>query len=223
MRSVDHPRLLLKDIVPSAPQGVAELDFCPAPPPGSTRLFTRSEIQDWLQARGVDSRKMAIPDRVRIATTGRRIPVAELSDLARPVIEKALVPGVTLTLLRPGFDVLVPAHAEVGSVKLPKPPRQKGPFRTTATLEFVCDQEIVARIPISVTLEVSEAAATPDVARGSRVELALSHGAVRITTAGSMLADANVGESASATVIATGRVVRVRVVSRTEAEIMETL
>ncbi len=221
-RTVDHVRLTIKDILPVAPEGIANLDFGPAPPPGVSRVVTRTEIQDWLQARGVDSRKLAIPDRVRVSTAGRRIPITELTELAWQAVGKALPAGVTLSAVKPGFDVLVPARAEVGGVKMPKAPRQKGPFRATATLEFVCDKEIVARVPVSVTLEVSEEAATPDVARGAKLDLMLSHGLLQITTMGSMLADANVGEHATALVVATGRVVRVRVVSRTEAEILET-
>lgn len=221
VRSIDHARLVLKDILPSAPQGMADLDFGPAPPPGGTRTLTRLEIEEHLRARGVDVRGLGIPERVRIATAGRRISIPDLVDMARPVIDKSLAPGVSIASLRPAFEVLVPAHAELGAARLPKPPRQKGPFRTTATLEFVSDGEIVARVPVSVTLDVSEAAATPDVRKGSRIDLVVSHGAVRITTVGTVLSDADIGETVSAMVLATNRVVRARLVQRAEAEVLD--
>jgi hypothetical protein len=221
VRSVDHARLILKDILPSAPQGVADLEFGPAPPPGGKRTLTRAEIEEHLRARGVDVRGLGIPERVRITTAGRRITMAELVDLARPVVDKALAPGVTVTSLRPSFEVFVPARAELGAARLPKPPRQKGLFRTTATLEFVCDGEIVARVPVAVTLDVSEAAATPDARRGSRIDLVVSHGAVRITTVGTLLSDADIGETVNVTVVATNRVVKARLVQRTAAEVLD--
>jgi flagella basal body P-ring formation protein FlgA len=46
---------------------------------------------------------------------------------------------------------------------------------------------------------------------------------VRITTSGSVLADASVGDTVGATVVATGRVVKVRITSPREAEVVEAL
>ena len=84
-----------------------------------------------------------------------------------------------------------------------------------------CDGAPVAKIPVSVVLEVSEQAARPDVARHSRMNLFIDHGAVRVTAIGQTMADANVGDKVSMLVVATGRMVKAKIISRDEAELLE--
>jgi flagella basal body P-ring formation protein FlgA len=108
-------------------------------------------------------------------------------------------------------------------VEIPRHPRQKGPFRTTATVQMVANGEIVARIPVPVILEVGEDAARPDVARGARIGLVIDRRSLRIMTQGSCLFDANIGDVVSVLVVPTSRVVKAKITSRDEAQIIEGL
>jgi hypothetical protein len=222
-QSIDHARLLAGDIIKSAPAGVAEIDLGPAPPPGASRLLTKNEIELMLRKRGVDTSKLAIPTSLRVVGGSKRVTPAELTTLITPVIVQSLPQGVGLTKVTPGYDVVLPPNATVGSVDIPHHPRQKGPFRTTATVQMVSDGEVVARVPVPVILEVSEEASRPDVARGSRIGLVIDRRSLRIMTQGSCMLDANIGDVVSVMVTATNRVVKAKITSRDEAQIIEGL
>jgi hypothetical protein len=222
-QSIDHARLLAGDLIKAAPAGVAEIDLGPAPPPGGTRLLNKSEIEQMLRQRGVDPSKLAIPAQIRIVGAAKRVAPAELVTLITPVIMAHLPPGVALTKIQPGYDVVVPPNATVGMVEIPRHPRQKGPFRTTANVQMVSDGEIVARIPVPVVLEVSEEAARPDVARGTRIGLVIDRRSLRIMTQASCMLDANIGDVVSVLVVPTNRVVKAKITSRDEAQMVEGL
>jgi Chaperone for flagella basal body P-ring formation len=220
-KTIDHARILLGDVVSAAPEGLAELDLGPAPPPGGSRLLTKPDLERELRGRGVDVAKLAIPAAVRVVGAAHRIAPEKMAALASPYIEKELPPGVTLTSVRASYEVVVPPGAEVKSVQLPKIMRQKGSQRSTATIELACEGTPVAKVPVAVVLEVSEQAARPDVARQSRLNLSLERGPVKVSTVGQLLADANVGDNVRMLVVATGRVVEARILSRDEARLVE--
>ncbi|HKQ70263.1 MAG TPA: flagella basal body P-ring formation protein FlgA [Polyangiaceae bacterium] len=220
-RTIQRSRILVKDVVQAAPEGIADVDLGPAPPPGGSRLVSRTEVESHLRERGIETAKLVIPASVRIATAARRIAPGELGELAKPAIEQKLPRGVTLTKAEPTFEVVVPLSAVVRGAEIPRPPRQKGSFRSTATIELAADGEVVARVPVPIVLEISEDAARPDVARGSSVGLVIERRLLRISTQGSALADANVGDTLSAIVVATGRVVKARLTSPDEAQVLE--
>jgi hypothetical protein len=184
-------------------------------------LVTRDEIQTHLRERGVDVARLAIPLSVRLVSAARRISPTEFATLAIPAIEQKLPPGITLTKASPTYEVVVPPSATVRAAELPRPPRQKGSFKSTATIELVSDGTVVAKVQVPVVLEVSEDAARPDLPRGGHVGLTIDHRSVRISTQGSLLADANVGDTVSVLVIATGRVVKARISSIDEAQVIE--
>jgi hypothetical protein len=222
-QSIDHARLLAGDIIKSAPPGVAEIDLGPAPPPGGNRLLTKNEIELMLRQRGVDTSKLSIPASLRVVGAAKRLSPAELTALVTPVILQNLPHGVALTKVAPGYDVVVPPSASVGTVEIPRHPRQKGPFRTTASVQMVADGNIVARVPVPIVLEISEEAARPDVARGSRIGLVIDRRSLRIMTQGSCLLDANIGDVVSVLVVPTNRVVKAKITSRDEAHMVEGL
>jgi hypothetical protein len=222
-QSIDHARLRVGDVVKAAPAGVAEIDLGPAPPPGGSRLLTKNEIEQMLRQRGVDTTKMSIPASIRVVGAAKRVTPAELTTLVTPAIVQSLPPGVALTKVQPTYEVVVPPSASVGPVEIPRHPRQKGPFRTTATVQMVADGEIVARVPVPVVLEVSEEAARPDVARGARIGLVIDRRSLRIMTQASCMLDANVGDIVNVLVVPTNRVVKAKITSRDEAQMVEGL
>jgi hypothetical protein len=220
-QSIEHGRVLVGDLVKAAPEGLAEIDLAPAPPPGGSRLFTKAEIEQMLRQRGVDTKGLAIPASIRVVGAAKRLSQAELTTLVTPVIMQNLPRGVALTKVAPSYEVVVPPSSTVGNVDIPRHPRQKGPFRTTATVQMVSNGEIVARVPVPVILEVSEEAARPDVARGSRIGLVIDRRSLRIMTQGSCMIDANIGDVVSVLVVPTNRVVKAKITSRDEATILE--
>jgi hypothetical protein len=222
-QSIDHARLLAGDLVKAAPPGVAEIDLGPAPPPGASRLLTKTEIELMLRQRGVDTTKLAIPASLRVVGAAKRVTPAELTTLITPAIVQSLPPGVALTKVQPGYDIVVPPSATVGPVEIPRHPRQKGTFRTTANVQMVANGDIVARVPVPIVLEVSEEAARPDVARGARIGLVIDRRSLRIMTQGSCMLDANIGDVVNVLVVPTNRVVKAKITSRDEAHMVEGL
>jgi hypothetical protein len=222
-QSIDHARVLVGDLVKAAPAGVAEIELAPAPPPGGSRLFTKNEIEQMLRQRGVDTKGLTIPPSIRVVGAAKRLSPAELTTLVTPIIMQNLPHGVALTKVSPSYEVTVPPSATVGNIEIPRHPRQKGPFRTTATVQMVSGGEIVARVPVPVILEVSEEAARPDVARGSRISLVVDRRSLRIMTQGSCMLDANIGDVVSVLVVPTNRVVKAKITGRDEAQVVEGL
>jgi len=221
-RVVEHARLRVGDFVPSAPAEIAELELGPAPPPGGSRVVARAEVEDKIKSAGLDLAGIKIPAAVRLVGASKRIAPPELNELCQAALLKVLPPGVTLVKASAPRELVVSPGATVREAKIARPPRQKGPFQTTAVLEFQNDGEIVARAAIPVTLDVSDRAAQPDVPRGRRITLFVAKKGIRVSTSGVVQADANVGDVANVQVASTGRVLKAEVKSTDEAEVIQT-
>jgi flagella basal body P-ring formation protein FlgA len=100
--------------------------------------------------------------------------------------------------------------AAVGRAEVPKAPKKAGPFRTAIVVPIVSAGQVAARVTVMATLDVSDAAARPDVARGARVTLVIDRRSARIGAAGIALADSDIGDVGEFRVDKTGRVVRAR-------------
>lgn len=222
VRTITGPRIHMSDIVEGAPEAIAALDFGPAPAPGASRVVTRSEVESRLRRLGHDPGSLAIQDSVRLVTQGREVPPEDVAREASSVIRSVLPPGITLLGVEPApRAVLVPVGASLTSALLPQFPRRAGRVRVTITVEFVDDGKVAARVPLSASVQVSEEAARPDVAKGTTIRLLLTRGAVTITAPGVLLADANVGDTVRATIRPTGKTVRVVVTSPDSAKVTE--
>ena len=221
-RVVEGARLRVVDLVPDAGAEAGAVDLGPAPPPGGSRLVDRAEVLRHVRDAGIDAKRLRVPQVVRVVGAARHLSADEVTKLTRGAIERALPPGVTVVRSAATREIVVPPRAEVREATVPRAPRQKGAFHTIAMVELASDGVVVARVPIDVTLEVSEAASRPDVARGARVAIVVELSGVRVSTYGTALADAAIGEVLTAQVASTGRVVRVRVVSHDEAQVVET-
>ncbi len=220
-RTVDHARLVIADLVPGAPSAMASVDLGPAPPPGGTRVIAKGEVDSRLRSAGLEPSALRMPQSIRVLGASKRISPVELGRLATPLIEKELPAGIRLTKTEPYSEVVVSPRATVRSATVPRPPRQKGQFRTTATVELVNDDVVVARIPVPILLDISEAAAKADLQRGSVVMLVIDSRSVRISTEGVVMADANVGDVANVQVKSTGRIVPAKLVSKDEAKVVD--
>jgi hypothetical protein len=219
-RVVSHARLTIADVA-FATADIGALDLGPAPPPGGSRLVGRAEIEDRIRAAGLDPKGVALPKVVRVVGASQRLSPDALAKLATGAVTRALPQGVTLEKIEAAYEIVTRPGSSVKSASIAKVPRQKGQAHVSAVLELATEDDVVTKVPVALTVDVSDAAAKADVPRGTRVEIVLERGAIRIATSATALADAEIGDTQSVSIVATGRVVRARFVSRERAEIVE--
>jgi len=221
VRTVEHARMRLVDLVPTVPASMADIDLGPSPPPGGSRLVGREELIVAIRRVGAFANTTRLPASIRAVAASRRIGSSELTALATAEIAKHLRPGVQLKRVEDAPDVVVVPGAKVQSASVSFIPYQKGEARTTAVLELASDDVTVASVPLGVVVEVLESGAHPDVKRGATVNLVIERPSMRISAPGTAAADANVGDSVIFHVASTGRTVRARIASRDEAVVLE--
>ena len=220
-RVVDSARLRVGDVVSGTRDPVASVDLGPAPPPGGTRLLGRSEIQDAINKAGYDPSRLRIPSAVRVTGASRTIEPEQVAALCRPALQAALPQGVALLRVEPASRVVISPRSELRVGTLPPIPRQKGQARLSVNLAWATDQRVVASSHVTLIVNVSEAAATPDIKKGSALTLVVERNQVKVSAAGVSLADAMIGEEIRATVTNTHRVVKARLVARDRATVLE--
>ena len=221
VRTVAGSRILLSDIVPNAPATASRSDFGPSPAPGASRLISRQEVQARLRRLGIDPAKIAMPDVVRMVGRGKELAPNEVSSLSSPLIRQSLPAGITLFGVEPAAQpVIVPPNAAPGSVLFPQWHRRSGRIRATVTVEFVDEGRVVARIPLSITVEMASDAGRADVAKGTSLQVVLTQGAVSITSSATTLSEGNIGDTVRVTIRATGRVVRALITSSTAGKVV---
>jgi len=135
-------------------------------------------------------------------------------------VERALPEGVTLTRIQVQHELVTTPGAVVRAATVPRLPRQRGTTQSTAMLE-IAGRDDVVKVPVGITVEIGEAAAHADVPRGARIEVVFERGVVKIATVGVALSDAEIGDTTMVNLVATARAVRVRVVAKDRAEIVE--
>ncbi len=220
-RIVRGAQIQLSDLVPSLPAGVADVELGRAPPPGSTRLLSRSEILMAADRTGVDLRSLRLPAQVRVESAAKRWGSEELVSAALPALSASLPSGVTIKRAKTSSKAVTSPGATVTGVRMPKLPRRQGELLTTATLELSNDGEVVARIPLSLTLDISSAAARPAISKGARVQLMIESGPARVSATAVALADGEVGETLQFRVTATQRVLYGKLETTTLARVVQ--
>jgi hypothetical protein len=218
IRTIDSPRILVVDVVSAADGGDVELG--PAPPPGGSRLVERREVEARLRESGGTAAKLDMPAVVRVVRAARRMTPTELHAEAEPVLTAALPMGVSLVSLQFSRGIVVPPHAAVRKASVPKLPHRAGPMKTTVMFEIIEGADVAARVPGTVTLDISERAAQPTVVRGARLDVVIEKGPARVTAVGFALSDADVGEVVSVRVDSTQRILEARVESGQSAKVV---
>lgn len=220
-RLVRGPQIHLSDVVASLPAELPDLDLGAAPPPGSSRLLAKSEIENAASKSGVSLKALRLPQQVRITSAAKRWSSGELVNAALPQLTSALPSGVTLRKAKTSSKALTSPSAVVSGVRLPKLPRREGEHMTTATLELSNDGEIVARIPLSLTLDIGSAAAVHTVIKGSRVQLLIESGPARITATAIALSNGDVGDTLQFRVATTQKILYGKVEEATLARVVQ--
>jgi len=195
LRLVRGAQIRLSDVVASLPAEVPDVELGAAPPPGSSRLLPKAEIEQAASKSGVSLKGLKLPTVVRVTSAAKRWSTDELVNAALPTLTSALPNGVTVKRARTGSKAVTSPNASVSAVRLPKLPRREGEHMTTATIELSNEGEIVARLPLSLTLNISSAAAAPVVTKGTRVQLVIESGPARITATAIALSDGEIGQT----------------------------
>ncbi|MFZ5894331.1 MAG: hypothetical protein ACOY0T_24935 [Myxococcota bacterium] len=219
-RTLESSRIRLGDLVSTSDAELAALDLGPAPPPGSSRLLSREDVVRELRTQGLEQRKLSFPAVLRVVSASRRYSPSEVSALVLPEVTAALPPGVDLKEIKAPRGIVTAPRVRVAPIKLPKLPRRAGSVDVTVVANLVQDEEIVSRLALSLTLNVSEQAARPLVDKGTRVELVILSGSARISASAVALEPVDIGEVASFKVSTTQRVLRARLESRTHAQVV---
>lgn len=221
VRTIDAARIVVSDVVPANGESEAmSVELGPAPPPGGSRIVERREVLERLRESGVATANLVMPASVRVVRAARRMSAHDLETETTPRLRAALPPGVTLVSIHFARGVVVPPHATVQKTILPRLPRRAGATKTTVMFEIAEGAELAARIPGTVTLEISERAAQPAVARGGRLDVVIEKGPARVTAVGVALADADIGDMVSVRVDGTQKTLEARVESPQSAKVV---
>lgn len=220
VRLVESARVRLTDLVQTSDAELADIDLGPAPPPGSSRVFSRGEILRALESRGASLRGKPLPATIRVQSAGKRFSTSELEELVDGAVRAALPPGAKVRSLRVSRAVLTSPRVEVGSVRVPRLVRRAGPLTVTASVDLMHDGEVADRLPVTVALELDERAARALVQKGARVDLVIARGPARISASAVALDDVELGEVRSFRVSSTSKILRARLESPTLAVVV---
>jgi hypothetical protein len=206
LRLVQGSTVQLSDVVATLPGGTTDFEICKAPPAGASRLLSRREIVAAAVKSGVDPKRLVLPAVVRVSSAAKHWQSQDLLGQAIPILERALPAGVRIKHIKATSRLVTSPAAVASGVRLPKLPRRAGEHDTTATLEFENDGEIVARVPLSLTLSISAEAARPAITKGARVQLVIESAKARIAATAIALADGELGQTLQFRVASTHKV-----------------
>jgi hypothetical protein len=218
--SIEGPTVRVSDIDPEAPAELADIDLGRAPPPGSSRVLTGSEIKRRVRDAGEDPARMNVPASVRVETPAEHWKPEEVAVRSDAAVRASLPLGVSLVKLDAQHSIVVPPGSSVTSVK-PVIPHVVGRHDVTVVAEVRRNQEIVARAPLTLVVDVGEDAFAPILHKGDRITLIIEQGNTRIGAAAVTLADANPGDAIFCRVSSTGKVLKAKVQSRDVGKVVE--
>lgn len=221
-RTIDGSRIVLKDVSDGYDEGeLASLDLGPAPPPGSSRLLSRSEVEEQLRAAGDDAKSLRMPSALRVKSAAKRWSTEELREVMTPKLIAALPPGLTFKAAKPARPVVTSPNVTVGAAHFPKFPKRVGELTLTASVDLQQDGATVLRVPVTVVVVIGEAATRPAAGKGARINLVIEHGPARVTALATSLSDIELGAVGLFRVATTQRVLRARLLSADSAQVVE--
>jgi hypothetical protein len=220
-RVIRSSQVRLSDLVSELPADVTDFDIGAAPPPGSSRTISKGDIVDAASKSGVSLRQLKLPQAVRVTSAAKRWNVEELTGAATPVLFKALPQGVSLKHAKALAKAVTSPSASISAVRVPKLPRKEGEYLTTAMIELSNDGQVVARIPLQLSLDISAAAAVPTVTKGTRTQLMIEMGPARISALAIALSDGEIGDTLQFRLIPTNKILYGKVEQATLARVVQ--
>jgi hypothetical protein len=220
-RTVEGARVHLRDVSDGFEGEIAELDLGAAPPPGNTRTLPRAEVEAQIRAAGGDSAKLRMPRSLLIRSASRRWSAQEIEDMFEPPLTAALPRGVTLRQVKYSHSLVTSPKITVGDARIPKLPKHAGELTVTATVDLRQEDAVVARIPVTVVVDIGLEATRPMMEKGARVTVVIDHGGARVSAVALSMSNADLGEVILFRVTSTQRVLRGRVASSDTADVVE--
>lgn len=221
-QTIDSARIHLSDVSDGYDDGdLANLDLGPAPPPGSSRLLSRGEVEDQLRAAGDDGKNLRMPASLRVKSAAKRWSTDELREALTPKLISALPIGVNFKSARFNRAVVTSPSVRIGDAHIPRMPKHAGELTVTATVDLLQDDVTVLRIPVTLVVQVTDLATLPTAAKGSRVNLVIEHGPARVTALATAMSDTELGAVGLFRVASTQRVLRARLLSADSAQVVE--
>jgi len=217
---LDAQRIHLRDLVPEATGTLAALDLGAAPAPGGSRLFSRDDLRTAIIVAHEDVGDLVIPNGIRVVRSTRKISEHELDVLVRPALTAVLPEGAMLTTLHLPKSILAVPDIATGQVHMSRLPKHAGLTRTTAVVELVAAGNLITRLPVTMDLQLDERASRYMLDRGATLSLVIDTGATRVSATATLMAPADVGDVVSCQVTRTRKVLRAKVISRSEASVV---
>ncbi len=214
---VNSPRIHFGDAVPSASGTLATLDMGSAPPPGSSRLFSKDELRTFaaLVHENVDG--LDIPNDVRVKRTTRLMSEHDLDALIRPALSALLPPGVSLKGLGLPKTLVTVPNIQVGEIQMPRLPKHLGTTHATPTIELIAAGVLITRLSVSAELQLDERATKFALERGGQLNLVIDTGATRISATAVLMTPADIGDIVPCQVVNTRKILRARITTISEA------
>ncbi len=218
---VNGARVTFGDVVPEAAGTLAAIDLGAAPPPGSSRLFSRDELRTFATQAHEELGAISIPQSVRVKRRTHRFLAKELELLVRPQLVARLPPGAQLKSIGLPNSYVSAADLQAGQVQMPRLPKRAGTSRLTAVVELTAGGTLVSRLPVSLEVEQDERATQFALPRGAQLNVVIDSGAARISATATLMAPADIGDVVVCQIVRTRKVLRARVLSDREATVVQ--
>lgn len=220
-RMLDAQRITLRDLVPEAAGALAAIDLGAAPPPGGSRLFSADDLRTAILLSHENSENLAIPASVRVVRVTRRFSERELDLLIRPTLSSLMPAGATLVTIQLPKSVLGVPNVSVGNIRIPRLPKRAGLTRTSAVAELVAGGDVVARVPLTMDIQLDDQATRYLLERGAPLNLVIDTGLTRVTAAATVQNPADLGDVVPCQVSKTHKILRAKVISSREAVVVQ--
>jgi hypothetical protein len=220
-REVHGARIELSELVPGIPEELAGVDLGQSPPPGSSRIVTKKEIERQLRQAGFEPKDLDLPARVRAVSPSKKLNAEELASWFAPEIQKALPSGVSLVKVKATTGLTLSPSARVSEVRIPKLPKRPGSIQTGLTVVLTVDREPTHHLPLTAVVDVDPSAARYDMERGNDATLVIQMKSLRVAAQCTALSGADVGDTISFRVKSTGQTLLGRVQSSNQAVVVD--
>lgn len=191
----------------------------PAAQPAPAAQHAQQAAAQPAQAPAAASVPGATSARGRLAS--RRLSPAELEGAARAALAASpagLPKYASLKAVRASAVTELGFAPERVTIEVTAPPRRAGAVTTSAVLSFWRNATTVgARTPVTLELDIPQAALVFDVAKGAPIALAIERGLVVVTTTAVAASDANIGDVIQVLLRPSGRALRARIVAKDRA------
>lgn len=217
---VTTARVHLHDLGVNVPT-IPDIDLGPAPALGSTRTIDRDDIVKALGAANAQGPTPKLAEQYRINRKSKRLEKSDLEKLVRDNVDpNRFTKGITFNGCRtPGAQV--PDGYDKVTVELAALQKKSGTVNVTATVAFLTDNEISARITVPVELSVPAEALIPDVAKGGSITLVVKKGLVEVSIPATAAADGDLGTIVPIMLKPSGRIVRAKMIDKDHAVSVE--